>query len=126
MNLFTTIQNAVPDETKILLEIPGGAPVTYGDFIDLTGRLALALAAHQVLPGDRVAVQVEKSWQALALYLACQRAGAVFLTLDTAYTPVEIAYRSEEHTSAPQSQMRRSYAVIWLKRKVRAMRMKGR
>ncbi len=92
MNLFTTILNAVPDEAKVLLEIPGGAPVTYGDFVDLTGRLASVLAASGVQPGDRVAVQVEKSWQALALYLACLRAGAVFLPLNTAYTPVEIAY----------------------------------
>jgi malonyl-CoA/methylmalonyl-CoA synthetase len=92
MNLFTTIQNAVPDETKILLEIPGEVPVTYAAFIGLTGRFASVLAANGVRPGDRVAVQVEKSWQALALYLACLRAGAVFLPLNTGYTPVEIAY----------------------------------
>jgi malonyl-CoA/methylmalonyl-CoA synthetase len=83
MNLFTTIQNAVPDETKILLEIPGEVPVTYAAFIGLTGRFASVLAANGVRPGDRVAVQVEKSWQALALYLACLRAGAVILPLNT-------------------------------------------
>ena len=43
-------------------------------------------------PGDRVAVQVEKSPQAVLLYLACLRAGAIFLPLNTAYTPAEIEY----------------------------------
>ena len=45
-----------------------------------------------VAPGDRVAVQVEKSPEAMLLYLACLRAGAVYLPLNTAYTPAEIDY----------------------------------
>ena len=44
------------------------------------------------MPGDRVAVQVEKSWQNLALYLACLRAGAVYLPLNTAYPLAELEY----------------------------------
>ncbi len=43
-------------------------------------------------PGDRVAVQVEKSPEAIFLYLACLRAGAVFLPLNTAYTLAELGY----------------------------------
>ena len=43
-------------------------------------------------PGDRVAAQVEKSTEALFLYLGCVRAGAVFLPLNTAYTPAEVEY----------------------------------
>mgnify|MGYP003346775674 CR=1 FL=1 len=43
-------------------------------------------------PGDRVAVQVEKSPEALLLYLGCVRAGAAFLPLNTAYTPAEIEH----------------------------------
>ena len=45
-----------------------------------------------VKPGDRVAVQVEKSVPALILYLATVRAGAVFLPLNTAYTLNELDY----------------------------------
>jgi malonyl-CoA/methylmalonyl-CoA synthetase len=45
-----------------------------------------------VAPGDRVAVQVEKSPEAFLLYLACLRAGAVFVPLNTAYTPAELSY----------------------------------
>ncbi|MEV9241998.1 AMP-binding protein, partial [Klebsiella pneumoniae] len=45
-----------------------------------------------VRPGDRVAVQVEKSPDAILLYLACVRAGAIFLPLNTAYTLNEVEY----------------------------------
>ena len=37
-------------------------------------------------------MQVEKSPEALLLYLACVQAGAVFLPLNTAYTLAELAY----------------------------------
>ncbi len=43
-------------------------------------------------PGDRVAVKVEKSSTTLILYLACLRAGIVYLPLNTAYTPAEMEY----------------------------------
>ena len=60
---------------------------------------------HGVKPGDRVAVQAEKSATALILYLACLRAGAIYLPLNTGYTPSELAYfvRMPNHacSSAP-------------------------
>ena len=60
--------------------------------IDGSGRFANALVALGVKPDDRVAVQVEKSPEALLLYLGCIRAGAVFLPLNTAYTTAELDY----------------------------------
>jgi malonyl-CoA/methylmalonyl-CoA synthetase len=45
-----------------------------------------------VQAGDRVAVQVEKSVEAIALYLATIRAGAVFLPINSAYTRAEVDY----------------------------------
>jgi malonyl-CoA/methylmalonyl-CoA synthetase len=77
---------------KVLLEDPGGKTYTYRQFFALAGRLAHALRRRGVRPGDRVAVQVEKSPEALALYVACVRAGAVYLPLNTAYTPNEVQY----------------------------------
>jgi len=50
------------------------------------------LMRHGVKPGDRVAVQVEKSPEALFLYLACLRLGAIYLPLNTDYTANELAY----------------------------------
>ena len=71
------------------------APLQSVDYAGLhrqTARYANALAALGVAPGDRVAVQVEKSVANVVLYLATIRAGAVFLPLNTAYTPAEMAY----------------------------------
>ena len=58
----------------------------------LVDRIAAALAQRAVQPGDRVVAQVEKSPEAIALYLACLRLGAVFVPLNTAYTTAEIEY----------------------------------
>ena len=55
-------------------------------------RFANVLVALGVEPGDRVAVQADKSIEALMLYLGTVRAGGVFLPLNTAYTPTEIDY----------------------------------
>jgi malonyl-CoA/methylmalonyl-CoA synthetase len=84
----------VPSETddKIFLETPDGSTFTYRRFFALTARLAHALRACGVEPGDRVAVQTDKSPEALALYVACVRSGAVYLPLNTAYTGSEVAY----------------------------------
>ena len=55
-------------------------------------RCADALRGLGVLPGDRVAVQIVKSPEALAVYAATVSIGAVFLPLNTAYTAAELDY----------------------------------
>ncbi|MEP6827531.1 MAG: AMP-binding protein [Aestuariivirga sp.] len=69
-----------------------GRSFTHGEFWKLAGRLAHALVGAGAQKGDRIAVQVEKSVEAIALFYACVRAGLVFLPLNTAYTPSEISY----------------------------------
>lgn len=91
-HLFSEIRNRMPDEGKTFLETAEGRRLTYGDVVSLSARFAQALIGLGVEPGDRVAVQVEKSPEALMLYLATVRAGGVFLPLNTAYTPAEIDY----------------------------------
>lgn len=91
-NLFDRIERANPDRSRPLVEMPDGGRLTYGDVFAESARLANALIARGVMPGDRVAVQVEKSPAAFFLYLACLRAGAVYLPLNTAYTQAELAY----------------------------------
>ncbi|HMN37432.1 MAG TPA: malonyl-CoA synthase [Hyphomicrobium sp.] len=71
---------------------PDGSQTSYAEFLHDVSRMAHALIACGVKPGARVAVQVEKSQAALALYGACILAGAVFLPLNTAYTSAEVAY----------------------------------
>ncbi|MEM7709478.1 MAG: malonyl-CoA synthase, partial [Pseudomonadota bacterium] len=74
------------------LYLSGGATLSYADFLSLSGRLANVLSAAGLAPGDRLAAQVTKSPEALALYAACARAGVIFLPLNTAYTDGELDY----------------------------------
>jgi malonyl-CoA/methylmalonyl-CoA synthetase len=74
------------------IDTPSGRRWTFGDMMEQSARLAGVLRALGVKPGDRVAVQVEKSPEAIMLYLACVRAGAVYLPLNTAYTLAELDY----------------------------------
>ncbi|MBN9084773.1 MAG: malonyl-CoA synthase [Rhizobiales bacterium 62-17] len=90
--LYDLIARRAPSADKVFLETPEGRKLTYGDLASGSARFAQALAKLGVVAGDRVAVQVEKSPEAILLYLACLRAGAVFLPLNTAYTPAEIDY----------------------------------
>jgi malonyl-CoA/methylmalonyl-CoA synthetase len=69
-----------------------GRDFTYDNYWALSGRIANALASQSVGAGDRVAAQVAKSVEGLALFLACARLGAIFLPLNTAYTPPEVDY----------------------------------
>ena len=91
-HLFEQFRRQMPGAGARFLELPDGAIVTYGDMLARSAHLAHALAARGVEPGDRVAVQVEKCPGALMLYLACVRAGAVFLPLNIAYTLTELDY----------------------------------
>ena len=77
---------------RLLLAGPDDAPLTYGDAWRAAGRIANALRAEGVGPGDRVAAQVEKSAGVVPLYLGCLRAGAVYLPMSAAYTPDEVGY----------------------------------
>ncbi|OYW42605.1 MAG: malonyl-CoA synthase, partial [Azorhizobium sp. 12-66-6] len=91
-HLFSAMRAAMPALEQPLVLHPDGAVETYADALALSARMANLLVALGVKPGDRVAVQVEKSWPALALYLAAVRAGAVYLPLNTAYTLAELSY----------------------------------
>ncbi|PSK85857.1 malonyl-CoA/methylmalonyl-CoA synthetase [Limimaricola soesokkakensis] len=82
-------------ETPFLI-LRDGARITHAAFLGQAARIAHALVDAGLKPGDRVAAQVEKSPQALALYAACAQAGLVFLPLNTAYTVDELSYFIED------------------------------
>lgn len=86
------IQTAEVMQDKTLFERPGRPDISFAQMRALVERLAGALDAIGVAPGDRVAVQVEKSPEAIALYLATLQVGGIFLPLNTAYTGAEIDY----------------------------------
>jgi malonyl-CoA/methylmalonyl-CoA synthetase len=89
-HLFDALRSAGRDDAMAV--DAGNVRYTYADIEAKTARLANVLAAIGVRPGDRVAVQVEKSAANLFLYLATIRAGAVYLPLNTAYTLSELSY----------------------------------
>jgi malonyl-CoA/methylmalonyl-CoA synthetase len=77
---------------KTFLILKDGRELSYAAFLGMAARFAHALAESGVSAGDRVAVQAGKSPEALAVYAACVAMGAVFLPLNTAYTPAEVDY----------------------------------
>lgn len=90
--LFASLVAGISDANRPFLYLPDGRTASYSDMLARTARFARCLREAGVRPGDRVAAQVEKCADALFLYLACLRAGAVYLPLNTAYTPAETDY----------------------------------
>ncbi|MBR0940153.1 malonyl-CoA synthase [Bradyrhizobium liaoningense] len=91
-NLFSRLFDGLEDPKRLAVETQDGGRISYGDLIARAGQMANVLVARGVQPGDRVAVQVEKSVANIVLYLATVRAGAVYLPLNTAYTLNELDY----------------------------------
>ncbi|WP_114970515.1 malonate--CoA ligase [Rhodoferax ferrireducens] len=92
-NLFSALRAAFPqDLDAVAVETDNGLYYSWRDLDRATAMMANLLASLDLAPGARIAVQVEKSVEALVLYLATLRAGFVFLPLNTAYQSAEIEY----------------------------------
>lgn len=92
-NLYALLQSRFPrDRGQTALETATGSVYSYAMLEELTARYAGFIRELGVAPGDRIAVQVEKSPEALFLYLACLQSGAVYLPLNSAYQEGEIDY----------------------------------
>jgi malonyl-CoA/methylmalonyl-CoA synthetase len=92
-NLFAALRAAFPhDLDAIAVETDDGLNYSWRDLDRATAMMANLLRALNLPAGSRVAVQVEKSVEAMMLYLATLRAGYVFLPLNTAYQSAEIEY----------------------------------
>ena len=92
-NLYAQFRARFPsDQAPSFVETASGARWSYADLEDETGRIAACLRDLGLARGDRVAVQIEKSPRALFLYLACLRAGLVYLPLNPAYPEAELDY----------------------------------
>jgi malonyl-CoA/methylmalonyl-CoA synthetase len=96
-NLFAALRAAFPaDLDQVAIETAdAGQPVLHYSWRDLdraSAMMANLLTSLKLPPASRVAVQVEKSVEALMLYLATLRAGHIFLPLNTAYQVGEIEY----------------------------------
>ena len=90
--LYDTLFGQHVQSDANFLHLLDGNKLTYVDFLEMAARYAGYLTEAGLNAGDRVAVQIEKSPEALAVYAACVQAGLVFLPLNTAYTADEVAY----------------------------------
>jgi malonyl-CoA/methylmalonyl-CoA synthetase len=100
-NLYTLFSSCFPsDRERIFIEACDGRRYSYADLERESARYAAFFAQLGVTPGERVAVQVEKSPQALFLYLACLRAGLIYVPLNPAYRQAEIGYFLEDAAPA--------------------------
>ncbi|WP_299609745.1 malonyl-CoA synthase [uncultured Tateyamaria sp.] len=90
--LYDTLFGQHAESDAVFLQLTDGGTLSYRTFLELAAQYAGLLTEVGLNPGDRVAVQIEKSPQALAVYAACAQAGLVFLPLNTAYTADEVAY----------------------------------
>lgn len=92
-NLATVLSDAYRDALdRPFLCVPGQRDLTYRDVDLRAAAFAGVLAARGVAPGHRVISTADKSPDAVALYLACLRAGAVYLPLNPGFTPAERTY----------------------------------
>ncbi len=92
-SLYALLESRFPaDRGRVLLDTGEGDAWTYAEAEAEARRMARVLTDHGAAAGGRVAVQVEKSPRALFLYLACLRAGLVFLPMNTAYRPDEVDF----------------------------------
>ncbi len=92
-NLFAALREAFPsDLDAIAIETDDGLHYSWRDIDRASAMLANLLEGLDLPPASRIAVQVEKSVEAVLLYLATLRAGHVYLPLNTAYQSAEVAY----------------------------------
>ena len=90
--LYDALFSMLAGRQSTLLHLQDGQQINGAAFHAMIARAANALRAADIQPGDRVAVQIAKSPQALALYAATVSIGAVFLPLNPAYTAYELDY----------------------------------
>lgn len=96
-NFYWLLQQSLRGhEDNVCLNIPGGCQWRYGEIDELSSRIAEVLRQAGVGVGDRLLVQVDKSAQAVGLYLAVLRMGAVYVPINTAYTDAEVDYFLED------------------------------
>ena len=104
-NLYALFASRFPaDKSRVFIEADGVGvnagvdnpamrrSITFGEFEATISQYANLIQTLAIAPGERVAVQVEKSPEALMLYLACLKAGVVYLPLNSAYREGEIRY----------------------------------
>lgn len=92
-NIFELFTNRFVDAYyEPFLTVPGELTFSYADIDRRSAAMAAVLIDVGVQVDDRIVVQIDKSADGIALYLACLRAGFVYVPLNSAYTAEEVGY----------------------------------
>ncbi len=89
--LYDKIFGSNVNSEKVFLQTKYNS-ISYKKFSELSNKIANTLIQNGLRPGDRVAIQAEKSATQLAVYAATIKAGGIYLPLNTAYTANELKY----------------------------------
>ena len=90
--LYDTLFGRHAGKTTPFLHLPDGTTLTHDAFLRMAARYAHTITQAGLVAGDRLAAQIEKSPEALAVYAACAQTGVIFLPLNTGYTANELDY----------------------------------
>ena len=85
-------QRRTDGEALLVEGVDGLSSCTSGGAWARAAQIAHVLEDHGVRPGDRIVLQVDKSTEALLVYLACVRAGAAIVPVNPAYTEAELVH----------------------------------
>ena len=92
-NLYSLFESRFPkDPAALVIETPEGRTYTYAELNETVRQYAAQLIQLGIKPGERLAVQTHKSPEAVFLYLACLKAGVIYIPLNIAYKAAEMAY----------------------------------
>jgi malonyl-CoA/methylmalonyl-CoA synthetase len=112
-NLYALFESRFPaDRERPLLILDDGSELSYRQADEGAARFAALFTGSGLVPGDRVAVQVEKSPEALLLYLGCLKAGLAYLPLNSAYQEGEIYYFLDN--AEPRAVVAQPSSMKWL------------
>jgi malonyl-CoA/methylmalonyl-CoA synthetase len=90
--LYDTLFGKHAGKDTAFMHLASGETITHADTLARAAQFAHVLTKRGLSAGDRLAVQVEKSPEAVMLYAACAMSGVIFLPLNTAYTTDELEY----------------------------------
>jgi malonyl-CoA/methylmalonyl-CoA synthetase len=90
--LYDTLFGRHAGKSTPFLHLPDGTTLTHDHFLRMAARYAHAMTELGLVAGDRLAAQIEKSPEVLAVYAACAQTGVIFLPLNTGYTAAELDY----------------------------------
>lgn len=94
--LYDALFGKYSNSTSTFIRSTDGREVSHKAFLATSGQFANSFSKLGLTKGDRLAVQIEKSVEALCIYAACVQSGSIFLPLNTAYTAKEVQYFLED------------------------------